>query len=34
MNCVADQTEVMVGEDQGDVLEASACYSDGKSDHE
>ena len=34
MNCVADQTGVKVGEDQGDVLEASACYSDGKSDHE
>ena len=34
MNCVADQTEVKVGEDQGDVLEASVCYSDGKSDHE
>ena len=34
MNCVADQTEVKIGEDQGDVLEASACYSDGKSDHE
>ena len=34
MSCVADQTEVKVDEDQGDVLEASACYSDGKSDHE
>ena len=34
MNCVADQIEVKVGEDQGDVLEANACYSDGKSDHE
>ena len=33
MSCVADQTEVKVDEDQGDVLEASACYSDGKSDH-
>ena len=33
MSCVADQTEVKVGEDQGDVLEVSACYSDGKSDH-
>ena len=34
VNCVADQTEVKVGEDQGGVLEASACYSDGKLDHE
>ena len=33
MSCVADQTEVKVGEDLGEVLEASACYSDGKSDH-
>ena len=33
MSCAADQTEVKVGEDQGDVLEAGACYSDGKSDH-
>ena len=33
MSYVADQAEVKVGEDQGDVRKASACYSDGKSDH-
>ena len=34
MSCVADQTEVKVGENQDDVLGASACYSEGKSEHE
>ena len=33
-SCVDDQTEVKVGEVQDDVLEASACYSGGKWDHE
>ena len=34
LSCVDDQTEVKVGEVQDDVLEASACYSGGKWDHE
>ena len=34
MSCVADQTEEKVGENQDDVLGASACYSEGVSDHE
>ena len=33
MSCAGDQTEIKVGEDQGDVVEASACYSGGKADH-
>ena len=34
MSFVDDQTEVKAGEVQDDVLEASACYSGGKWDHE
>ena len=33
MSCADDQTEIKVGEGQDDALEASACYSGGKSDH-
>ena len=33
MSCVADQTEIKVGEDQDNVLEVSACSSGDKSDH-
>ena len=33
MSCADDQTEIKVGEEQNNVLEASACYSGGKSDH-
>ena len=34
MSCIGDQTELKVGEVQDDVLEASACCSGGKWDHE